>query len=59
MAKNAPVGDGHRIGAVRGKSQTFNPRTGLYVERDTSTGRFVNVKTTGGKIKGVRLEHGK
>lgn len=56
MAKNAPVGDGHRKGAVRDRSQTLNPKTGLYVKRDTATGRFMDVKTTGGKFKGVRKE---
>ncbi len=56
MAKNAPTGDNRRIGAVKGRSQTFNPKTGLYVKRDTATGRFMDNKTTGGKFKGVRKE---
>jgi hypothetical protein len=57
MAKNNPPGDGHRIGAVRGRSQTQTP-AGNYVKRDTSTGRFMDVKTTDKTpFKGVRKEH--
>ncbi len=56
MAKNAPTGDGCRIGAVRERSQVVNPKTGLYTKRDTNTGRFIDVKTTGGPFKGVRKE---
>ncbi|WP_321480136.1 hypothetical protein [uncultured Bacteroides sp.] len=56
MAVNKPYGDNARIGAVRERSQVFNPKTGLYVKRDTNTGRFIDVKTTGGKFKGVRGE---
>lgn len=56
MAKNNPVGDGHRIGAVRGRSQTQTP-SGHYVKRDTETGRFMDVKTTDKTpFKGVRRE---
>ena len=56
MAKNKPTGDNARVGAVRGRSQTFNGKTGLYVKRDRETGRFIDVKTTGGKFKGVTRE---
>lgn len=56
MAKNHPVGDGHRMGAVRQRSQTYNPVTQQFVKRDTETGRFMNVKQDGTKFKGVRLE---
>lgn len=56
MAKNAPIGDGCRIGAVRERSQVVNPKTGLYTKRDANTGRFMDVKTTGGPFKGVRKE---
>lgn len=45
MAKNNPPGDGHRIGAVRQRSQTATP-SGHYVKRDTATGRFLEVKTS-------------
>lgn len=56
MAKNPPTGDNRRIGAVNKRSQVLNPKTGLYVKRDSATGRFMDVKTTGGKFKGVRKE---
>jgi len=56
MAKNSPVGDGHRIGAVRNRSQTQTP-SGHYIKRDTETGRFLDVKTTDKTpFKGVRRE---
>lgn len=56
MATNPPKGDGHRKGAVRERSQTFNPKTDQYVKRDTNTGRFLDVKQDGTKFKGVRRE---
>ena len=55
MAKNGPKGGG-RIGAVRGRSQSTNPKTGLSTKRNTTTGRFMDVKTSGGDFKGVRHE---
>ena len=55
MAKNPPKGDGHRIGAVRGRSQTQTPN-GDWVKRDTATGRFMDVKSDGKPFKGVRRE---
>lgn len=56
MATNKPTGDGHRNGAVKERSQVLNPKTDQYVKRDTETGRFIDVKTSGGKFKGVREE---
>ena len=56
MAKNGTPGDGQRNGAVKGRSQTFNPKTEQYVKRDTSTGRFMDVKQDGTPFKGVRKE---
>ena len=56
MAKNPPVGDGHRVGAVRQRSQTQTP-AGNYVKRDATTGRFMDVKTSSKEpFKGVRKE---
>ena len=55
MAKNGAKGGG-RVGAVSGRSQVRNPQTGLWVKRDTSTGRFKGVKKSGGQFKGVRKE---
>lgn len=56
MATNPPKGDGHRKGAVRDRSQTYNPKTEQYVKRDTGSGRFLDVKQDGTKFKGVRRE---
>lgn len=56
MAKNGVPGDGHRNGAVRNRSQFDNPKTGLMQKRDSDTGRIMDVKTNGGKFKGVRTE---
>jgi hypothetical protein len=55
MAKNAPKGDGRRIGAVRGRSQTRAP-SGNYVKRNTKTGRFMDQKVNGKPFKGVTKE---
>lgn len=54
MATNPPAGDGHRNGAVRRRSQTFNPKTKQWVKRDADTGRFMDVKQDGTPFKGVR-----
>jgi hypothetical protein len=56
MARNNPPGDGHRIGAVKQRSQTVIP-SGHYVKRDNETGRFLDVKTSDKTpFKGVRRE---
>jgi hypothetical protein len=52
MAKNK--GDGKRIGAVRDRTQTYNPVTDQHVKRDTTTGQFIGAKK--GKYKGVTEE---
>lgn len=56
MAKNKPYGDGHRIGAVKGRSQVLNPQNDRFVKRDSETGRFMDVKSDGKPFKGVRKE---
>ena len=56
MATNPPKGDGHRIGAVRNRSQVQNPINGNYTKRDAETGRFMDQKTDGTPFKGVRKE---
>jgi hypothetical protein len=55
MARNGQRGNG-RVGTVRDRSQTRNPQTGLWTKRDTSTGRFLDVKKSGGTFRGVRRE---
>lgn len=56
MARNGKVGDGHRNGAVRDRSQTYNPKTETWVKRDSDTGRFMDVKSDGKPFKGVTKE---
>ncbi|WP_433836202.1 hypothetical protein [Flavobacterium anhuiense] len=45
MATNPPK-DNARKGAVKERSQTYNPKTDHWVKRDTNTGRFMDVKTS-------------
>lgn len=56
MATNPPAGDGHRNGAIRKRSQTFNPKTQQWVKRDADTGRFIDVKQDRDPFKDVRKE---
>ncbi len=42
MAKN--TGKGSRKGAVKSRTQTYNPKTDTWVKRDSSTGRFIDGK---------------
>jgi hypothetical protein len=56
MATNPPTGDGHRQGAVKDRSQTYNPKTGDWVKRDTDSGRFIDRKSDDRPFKGVRKE---
>ena len=56
MAKNKPVGDNARVGAVRGRSQTFNSTNQTWTKRDSGTGRFMDQKADGDPFKGVRRE---
>ena len=56
MARNGKVGDGHRNGAVRGRTQTFNPKTGNWVKRNSETGKFMDVNSDGTPFKGVTKE---
>jgi hypothetical protein len=55
MAVNPP-NDNRRIGMVRQRSQVFNPTTDTWVKRDSTTGRFMDVKSDGTPFKGVRKE---
>lgn len=56
MAKNKPIGDNARVGAVRDRSQVFNPQSQVWTKRDTSNGRFMDQKADGDPFKGVRQE---
>lgn len=55
MAKNGARGGG-RAGAVRSRSQIENPLTKTWTKRNTSTGRFMDVKADSKPFKGVRKE---
>ena len=54
MAKN--TGSNSRRGAVRGRTQSYNPRTERWTKRDSATGRFVDTKSGGEPFKGVTKE---
>ena len=56
MAKNKPIGDNSRVGAVRGRSQVFNPQNQTWTKRDAETGRFMDQKADADPFKGVRKE---
>jgi hypothetical protein len=49
------TGHGSRVGAVRRRSQTYNPLTRVWTKRGTS-GRFLDGKNGGAPFKGVRKE---
>lgn len=56
MAKNKPYGDNQRQGAIKDRSQTHNPKNNRWVERDSTTGKFINQKADEKPFKGVRKE---
>ena len=56
MATNPPKDDGHRYGAVRDRSQTYNPTNDRWTKRDADSGRFIDQKADPQPFKGVRKE---
>ena len=56
MATNPPTGDGQRKGAVRDRSQTYNPQNDRWTKRDTDSGKFIDQKADNKPFKGVRKE---
>jgi len=56
MAKNGTTGDGHRNGAVRKRSQTYNQKNDRWIKRDSETGQFIDQKDDDKPFKGVRKE---
>lgn len=58
MATNAPIGDGHRNGAVRKRTQLKTKVMGEehFTKRSKKTGEFIAQKKDGKKFKGVRRE---
>ena len=58
MAKNAEKGKG-RKGMVKSRAQYKNPRTKLFTKSNTGSGRFMDNKTSAGKLsrfKGVKAK---
>lgn len=51
MATN--TGSGYRKGSVKDRVQIYNPKTELYSKLNTTTGKIIDTKTSGGKFKGV------
>lgn len=56
MAKNKPIGDNARVGAVRKRTQVYNPKIGRFVKRNSENGQFMDVKSNGNPFKGVTKE---
>ena len=59
MATNKPVGDNARKGAVRKRSQLKTKVLGetAWTKRDKTDGKFMAVKQSKKKFKGVRKEN--
>jgi hypothetical protein len=53
MAKN--TGNGFRQGAVKDRSQVYNPQNDTYTKRGND-GRFIDQKSDSTPFKGVRKE---
>lgn len=58
MAKNASTGNS-RIGAIKNRVQTLNPRTKQWIKSSTESGKFLDVKADGKPFKGVRKRSAK
>jgi hypothetical protein len=60
MSTNKPPPDGHRVGAVKDRSQVKTEIDGVerYTKRDTTAGQFMDQKKDDEKFKGVRKENG-
>jgi len=57
MATNGKSGDNRRHGAVKERSQVKNPKTGIWIKRNSGNGQFMDEKTSSKTpFKGVRKE---
>jgi hypothetical protein len=54
MATN--TGDNFRRGAIKDRSQTYNPKNDTFIKRNPDNGQFMDVKQDHTKFKGVRTE---
>lgn len=61
MATNKPTGDNRRIGAVKKRSQRKGKLMGktAWTKRNKENGRFMDVKKSNKKFRGVRREKAK
>ena len=55
MARNGKPGDGHRNGAVKDRTQVYNPKTETWTKRGPD-GKFMDGKKDGTPFKGVTKE---
>lgn len=55
MATNPPSGDGHRKGAVRDRTQVYNPQNNRWTKR-APDGKFMDQKSDRAPFKGVTKE---
>jgi len=53
MAKN--TNDGHRIGAVKERTQLYNSHTNTFIKRDSKTGQFMSASKN--EYKGITTEN--
>jgi hypothetical protein len=60
MSTNKPPPDGHRVGAVKDRSQVKTEIDGVerYTKRESTSGQFMDQKKDDQKFKGVRKENG-
>jgi hypothetical protein len=56
MAVNKPTGDNARRGSVRKRTQLKNKIAGSWTKRSKESGKFIDVKKSPKKFKGVRRE---
>jgi hypothetical protein len=58
MASNEPVGDNRGVGIVRKRTQLKGKLLGktAWIKRDKTNGKFIAVKKSKKKFKGVRRE---
>lgn len=48
----------YRKGAIKDRTQTYNPKNDTFVKRDAVSGQFMDVKQDGSPFKGVTKEKG-
>lgn len=57
MVSNEKSGVNRRHGAMKERSQTFNPMIEQWVKKDINNGKFLDVKQDGSPFKGIRKEN--